>query len=40
MKNLEFRERSGNLTKYMILIKDSVKIQSPNYLQLWSLNAL
>lgn len=40
MKNLEFREGSGNLTKYMILIKDSVKIQSLNYLQLWSLNAL
>lgn len=40
MKNLEFREGSGNLTKHIILIKDSVKIQSLNYLQLWSLNAL
>lgn len=40
MKNLEFRGGSGNLTKYMILIKNSAKIQSLNYLQLWSLNAL
>lgn len=40
MKNLEFREGSDSLTKYMIQTKDSVKIQSLNYLQLWYLNAL
>lgn len=35
MKKLELREGSGNLTKFMVLIKDTVKIQSQNYLQLW-----